>query len=47
MGSSKMEGQNLVEYALIISLVAVVIVALLTVFGPSVGNLFSNIVSNF
>jgi len=47
MGSSKMEGQSLVEYALIISLVAIVVLALLTVFGPSVGNLFSNIVSNF
>ncbi len=47
MGSSQMEGQSLVEYALIISLVAVVVLALLTVYGPSVGNLFSNIISNF
>ena len=47
MGPSGTEGQGLIEYALIVSLVAVVIAALLSVFGPSIGNLFSNIVSNF
>ncbi len=38
------EGQGLVEYALIIVLVALVVIALIALFGPSVGNLFSNIV---
>ena len=38
------EGQGLVEYALIIVLVAMVVVAMITLFGPAVGNLFSNIV---
>ena len=38
------EGQGLVEYALIIVLVAMVVIAMIALFGPSVGNLFSNIV---
>ena len=38
------EGQGLVEYALIIVLVALVVIAMIGLFGPTVGNLFSNIV---
>ena len=38
------EGQGLVEYALILVLVAIVIIAVLLVLGPIVGNVFSNIV---
>ena len=38
------EGQGLVEYALILALVAVVVIALVALFGPAVGNLFSNVV---
>lgn len=38
-------GQGLVEYALILVLVSVVVAALLTVFGPTLGNMFSNIVA--
>ena len=38
------EGQGLVEYALILVLVAVVVIAILTLLGPSIGNVFSNIV---
>ncbi len=41
------EGQGLVEYALILVLVAIVVIVILIVLGPSVGNIFSNIVSNF
>jgi len=37
-------GQGLVEYALILVLVAVVVIAILIIMGPSVGNLYSNIV---
>jgi len=37
------EGQGLVEYALILVLVAVVVIAILTVLGPAIGNIFSNI----
>lgn len=38
------EGQGLVEYALILVLVAVVMVAILAILGPVVGNLYSNII---
>jgi pilus assembly protein Flp/PilA len=37
------EGQGLVEYALILVLVAVVVIAILTLLGPQVGNVFSKI----
>ncbi len=40
------EGQGLVEYALILVLVAVVVIAILTVLGPQIGNVFSKITSN-
>ena len=38
------EGQGIVEYALILVLVAIVVIAVLLVLGPVVGNVFSNIV---
>jgi pilus assembly protein Flp/PilA len=41
------EGQGLAEYAMVIGLVAVVIVAILTVFGPQVGNMFSRVTRGF
>lgn len=37
------EGQGLVEYALIIGLIAIVAIAALTAAGGSVSNLFTNI----
>jgi pilus assembly protein Flp/PilA len=40
------KGQGLVEYALILLLVAVVVIVILALFGPAVGNMFSNVVSN-
>lgn len=39
-------GQGLLEYALIIVLVAVVVMILIAIFGPAVGNLFSTIVAS-
>ncbi len=39
------EGQGLVEYALILVLVSVAALALLVVFGPTLANLFRNILS--
>ena len=39
------KGQGLVEYALILVLVAIVVIAILLVLGPVVGNVFSNIVT--
>jgi pilus assembly protein Flp/PilA len=40
------KGQGLVEYALILVLVAIVVIAILLLLGPVVGNAFSNIVAN-
>jgi pilus assembly protein Flp/PilA len=37
------EGQGLVEYALILVLVAIVVIVILTVLGPIIGNVFSTI----
>ncbi len=37
------KGQGLVEYALIIALVAIVVIAILVLLGPQIGNLFSSI----
>ena len=39
----KEKGQGMVEYALILVLVAVVVIAALTVMGPLVRNVFSTI----
>jgi pilus assembly protein Flp/PilA len=39
------DGQGLVEYALVLVLVAVVIIAILTLLGPQIGNVFSKITS--
>ncbi len=41
------EGQGLVEYALIILFVAIVVVAILLIFGPAVGNLYSTLVEQW
>ena len=38
------EGQGLVEYALILVLVAMVVIAILLLLGPVIGNVFSNII---
>ena len=39
----KEEGQGLVEYGLILVLIMVVVVAILTVFGGKVSNIYSSI----
>ena len=41
------KGQGLMEYALILVLIAVVVVAVLVVFGPFLGNLYSDVVDLF
>ncbi|HEY3312640.1 MAG TPA: Flp family type IVb pilin [Anaerolineales bacterium] len=41
--SLKERGQGMVEYALILVLVAIVVIAALTIMGPLVGNIFSTI----
>jgi pilus assembly protein Flp/PilA len=39
-------GQGLVEYALIIALVVLVVIGILILLGPAIGNAFSNIKAN-
>ncbi len=41
--SLKEKGQGMVEYALILVLVAVVVIAALTIMGPLVSNVFATI----
>lgn len=38
------QGQGLVEYALILMLVAIIVVVVLALVGPAIGNMFSNVV---
>jgi pilus assembly protein Flp/PilA len=40
------EGQGLVEYALILVFVAMIVIVILLLLGPEIGNTFSNIVAN-
>ncbi len=40
------EGQGLVEYALILVLVAIAVIVILALLGPTVGNMFSNVIRN-
>lgn len=44
--SLKDKGQGLVEYALILVLVAIVVIAALMILGPIIGNVFSKINSS-
>ena len=43
-GKNREGGQGLVEYALIMLLVAIIVIVVLALLGPSVGNLYSIIV---
>lgn len=38
------KGQGLVEYALIMIFVAMVVIVILTLLGPTIGNVFSNFI---
>ena len=38
------DGQGLVEYALILVLVAIVVIAILAILGPQIGQVFSEII---
>ena len=44
--SPKEKGQGLVEYAIIMVFVAIVVIAIMRVLGPKVGNTFSTIASS-
>lgn len=41
---SREDGQGLVEYALILVLVAIIVIAVLILLGPQIGNVFSRII---
>lgn len=41
--AAKEKGQGLVEYALILVLIAIVVIVALTLLGPQIGNIFSEI----
>jgi pilus assembly protein Flp/PilA len=42
----KEKGQGLVEYAIILALVAIVVIAVMRSLGPKIGNTFSTISSS-
>jgi pilus assembly protein Flp/PilA len=39
----KEKGQGLVEYAIILALVAIIVIAVMRLLGPKIGNTFSGI----
>lgn len=41
------DGQGLVEYALVLILVAIAVVVILAVLGGEIGNMYSNVIRNF
>ena len=43
---SNEKGQGLVEYAIILAFVALVVISVVRLLGPSIGNTFSNITSS-
>jgi len=44
MSETPSRGQGLVEYALILMLVAIIVIVILALLGPAVGNMFSNLI---
>ena len=40
------KGQSLLEYGLIIILVAIVVIIIIYLLGPAIGNLYSNIIQS-
>lgn len=42
----KEKGQSLLEYGLIIILVAIIVIIVIYLFGPALGNLYSNIIQS-
>lgn len=46
LNTLKEKGQGLVEYALILVFVAMVVIVVLALLGPAIGNTYSNIMAN-
>jgi pilus assembly protein Flp/PilA len=40
------DGQGIVEYALILALIAVAVILIISILGTSIGNVFQNIMAN-
>ena len=40
------KGQGMVEYGLILLLVAIIVIVILALLGPAIGNIFSDAVAN-
>jgi pilus assembly protein Flp/PilA len=41
------KGQGLLEYSLIMLLIAIAVIAVLVLFGPTIGNLYSEVINIF
>ena len=41
------EGQGLVEYAMVLMFIAIVVIAILTLLGPQIGNMYSRMTVAF
>jgi pilus assembly protein Flp/PilA len=39
-------GQGLLEYSLVLALIAVIVIVVLALVGPGIGNMFSNVVNS-
>ena len=46
LSAIKEKGQGLVEYAIILAFVAIVVIAVMRLLGPQIGNTFSSINSS-
>jgi pilus assembly protein Flp/PilA len=46
LSAIKEKGQGLVEYAIILAFVAIVVIAVVRLLGPTIGNTFSSINSS-
>jgi pilus assembly protein Flp/PilA len=46
LSASKEKGQGLIEYAIILSLVALIVIAVVWLLGPTIGNSYSSINSS-
>ena len=44
--STREQRQSLLEYALILILVAIIVIIVIYLFGPAIGNLYSNIIQS-
>jgi pilus assembly protein Flp/PilA len=47
LAARRQKGQGLVEYGLLIVLIAIAVIAVLTLMGPIIGNIFSKINNSF